>query len=855
MIISNIRSSNDLQDKRRLNDQLLELEIANEAELEKRVRDFKNPYKPAVVPPQFKSTAEMRKDKLEQERNAIKNMTEIGFDYKNGAELVAWLSSSEVDRLVDFNANFKGIKKDLQETTNPKLLTTEYLKNYLERYFEDLDVSYGRKFAQQSQREEQQNLNVEDLLNEIPNEEILNGLKNLIEEKQHQLREELNRLKLIRTDTLSSLSGDEVATELMIDVGANAPIRRIQLKNAEVKELTKRLENTQRDIKKIENYIQRGYLILNLINFYEAVIPNDDFFNTLKLSLPIQERTDLVRRYGRLFRKIKALNTEGVEELIYELSEVESIEEVFLLYGKLERAFSFMSDKSVDIISSLNRNYENVLSKEGKQVELEKIKRFNDIQEQKAQEAKENIKNFFKNPPMVDDIKDVRQDRGEDEEGLDVLFGDNKPEFVKNFVSKFSNKEYAREVETKEDPQERLRMEELQIEQSLARAEQAKRNAILKRAEETISIEKIKSLLRKKLPAIQQKVAERDVERIREERQRVLVEMDNYYNLFVQELQAVQGANARYYTYRNLLNELGITANDIRNRGINLSQRPRGEIADDFYGLILDYIAQQRRQAYEQGNLPVDYDYEGVRGRPLIQADIKDSRNENTGRTQRGLGLKKALKSHFKDDEEELMEMAKALKKHKKKEKQIDEMVSDEEMEGGNLGFKHKRIKVGRGIVAKEKKANYKNFGKYLIHVGHLIDKNIANFKYPSKASIPSIKPIPITDDYKDFLLDMLENEKPNERFLSKLSIEEQKHFEKVMRGAGLLSQFNLRKIGDEEEKNSVERFNILRGEVLAGNNNDNVIKELKTLIIKFVNDGRIRRQEGLNMLMELSVI
>lgn len=101
----------------------------------------------------------------------------------------------------------------------------------------------------------------------------------------------------------------------------------------------------------------------------------------------------------------------------------------------------------------------------------------------------------------------------------------------------------------------------------------------------------------------------------------------------------------------------------------------------------------------------------------------------------------------------------------------------------------------------------------------------------------------------------MLENERPNERLLKRLSTEEQKHFERVLKGAGLLNEFKIKKIGDEEEKNEIERFNILRGEVLAGNNNDNVLKELKLLIVKFVNDGRIGRQEGLNMLMELSLI
>jgi len=177
-----------------------------------------------------------------------------------------------------------------------------------------------------------------------------------------------------------------------------------------------------------------------------------------------------------------------------------------------------------------------------------------------------------------------------------------------------------------------------------------------------------------------------------------------------------------------------------------------------------------------------------------------------------------------------------------------------EEVNGGTLQFKHKKIKVGKGISIQAQPA-YKTFGKYVIHMGHLLDKNVANFKYPSLGSIPAIKPLTITDDYKDFILDTLENGKANERIFSKLPDEEQKHFERVISGAGLLEVFKLRRNKSDTEKKESERFNILRGEVMAGNNADKVIKELRGLILRFMNDGRIQQKEGTAMLLELSAI
>ena len=200
--------------------------------------------------------------------------------------------------------------------------------------------------------------------------------------------------------------------------------------------------------------------------------------------------------------------------------------------------------------------------------------------------------------------------------------------------------------------------------------------------------------------------------------------------------------------------------------------------------------------------------------------------------------------------------MAKELKRHKKAEKEAEKVSSsDDEGKGGcGLGFRHKKIKVGRGITATET-PSYLSFGKYVIHMGHLLDKNIANFKYPSLGSIPSIKPLTIGDDYKEFILDTLDNQKPNERLFNKLSAEEQKHFERVVSGAGLVDTFKLKRNRTEQEKKDNDRFELLRGEVMAGNNSEKVLKELRGLIVRFINEGRIHQREGTNMLMEISAI
>ena len=246
-------------------------------------------------------------------------------------------------------------------------------------------------------------------------------------------------------------------------------------------------------------------------------------------------------------------------------------------------------------------------------------------------------------------------------------------------------------------------------------------------------------------------------------------------------------------------------------------------------------------------------------------------------RRTKGKGSKvvKALKNHFIDDQRFLKKTAKAVTKmrkqieadssdeetmktltrHKKAEKPHEDKIEKSVV---GEGYIHKRIPikkiVGKGIEVEEQ-PTYKTFGKYVMHIPHLLNNGVLNLKYPSLGSIPSIKPMTISDNYKEFVIDVMNSGKINEKHYEMLAPHEKKHFERITKGAGLIDTFKIKRTGDDEEKEEADRFNLLRGNYLGGNNSPDVVKELKALVVKFMTDGRIHRNEGLNLLMELSVI
>jgi hypothetical protein len=163
------------------------------------------------------------------------------------------------------------------------------------------------------------------------------------------------------------------------------------------------------------------------------------------------------------------------------------------------------------------------------------------------------------------------------------------------------------------------------------------------------------------------------------------------------------------------------------------------------------------------------------------------------------------------------------------------------------------RVMVGRGIAVKET-PSYKQYGKYAVHIPQLEQQDILNVKYKSLGQVPKFKPFPVSDIFRDFMLDLLENGKPNSRVYHQICPKERKVFEEMSIGAGVWNGLGLKRTTTSDDEDEAKRFELLRGEYVAGNNNPKVISELRRLVVKMMSDGRIRKAQGLELLMELSV-
>jgi hypothetical protein len=171
--------------------------------------------------------------------------------------------------------------------------------------------------------------------------------------------------------------------------------------------------------------------------------------------------------------------------------------------------------------------------------------------------------------------------------------------------------------------------------------------------------------------------------------------------------------------------------------------------------------------------------------------------------------------------------------------------------EKGGVGIRLK--KIGKGIDIKEE-PTYSQFGKYAIHMGQLKNQDIFNVKYKSLGGIPHFKPTPVSDVFKDFVIDLMENGKANQRIYDQVPLDERKMFEAVASGAGIIDTLKIKRTSTNQDKEDLERFTLLKGEYLAGNNSVSVMKELRRFVIKFMSDRKISKKDGMDLLLELSI-
>ena len=185
-----------------------------------------------------------------------------------------------------------------------------------------------------------------------------------------------------------------------------------------------------------------------------------------------------------------------------------------------------------------------------------------------------------------------------------------------------------------------------------------------------------------------------------------------------------------------------------------------------------------------------------------------------------------------------------------------------EERKDGN-GFKRHHVgkpvpkhrkKYGHGISAKTDEPEYREFGRLIVSMPKLSD-GILRVLYASNGiNIAGIKSTHISEDFKDLIMTIIDTGKFNARLFDRLPNSEKPLFKKLIDVAKLKHKLGAGNLVDENEKQQLQRWELVRGELESGNDNISLKKEAKKLITYFMKSGRLSKSEAYDLLIQLSL-
>lgn len=149
---------------------------------------------------------------------------------------------------------------------------------------------------------------------------------------------------------------------------------------------------------------------------------------------------------------------------------------------------------------------------------------------------------------------------------------------------------------------------------------------------------------------------------------------------------------------------------------------------------------------------------------------------------------------------------------------------------------------------------SYIPFGKYVIHK-HKLSGGILQVRTVKGGAIPKIPTLGISPALGKIIKKMVGGSLPTYDEMSSLNDDEKNTLYKVFKLSQVDKADMLPSPDKTKEEQEMNRFQILKGQIQAGNNSAELIREFKCMLMKFISGGKIPRGQGMDIVCELMAL
>jgi len=167
--------------------------------------------------------------------------------------------------------------------------------------------------------------------------------------------------------------------------------------------------------------------------------------------------------------------------------------------------------------------------------------------------------------------------------------------------------------------------------------------------------------------------------------------------------------------------------------------------------------------------------------------------------------------------------------------------------------FKDEIVGTGYGMNTDN---TYINIGKYLVHRNNLLGGKL-QVRSPNKNQVYGFKSQNITNNIKDILLKLNKKEPISFKDVDKLNEQEKNQLYTIGKKLHVSELFDIPSTLKSNEDKLKDEFFLLRGSIMAGNNNPELLRKFKIVLLKMKNNKLISLQEYnevLNILLEIDI-
>ncbi len=190
-------------------------------------------------------------------------------------------------------------------------------------------------------------------------------------------------------------------------------------------------------------------------------------------------------------------------------------------------------------------------------------------------------------------------------------------------------------------------------------------------------------------------------------------------------------------------------------------------------------------------------------------------------------------------------------------------------------GMSAKKIKIGRGIVRPPDRPNKRNdvlvpeydvdytqgikptprfipFGRFVINKERL-NKDIIAIKRPAGGAILDLPSKRVSRNLGKILRNIVGGNTPSFDDINNLDSEEKEYLHLLASRSNLLDKINIPTPNKDADEADINKFEIMRGQIIAGNDSKDLIKNFKEIIIRMNKKGLIPTRQVKELLVSLA--